>query len=82
MSYEPKGEKNMEHKERKAWLSGKVAASNDLPRIPALDSNIEDLLDGLRVGESAAILNAWLEGYDEKLAEGDGIDNRNKEKQK
>ena len=53
--------------EDEARRYGEDAALNDLPRIPALDLKVEDLLEGLEVGESATILNAWLEGYDSEI---------------
>ncbi len=51
----------------KARELGRSASSEARPRIPALDSDMETLLEDLKVGESAKILHSWLEGYDEEM---------------
>jgi hypothetical protein len=53
-----------------AKVLGKEAFEDGKKRVPAQDYNLEQVLEGLEVGEAAPILEAWIEGWDKaNLAE-------------
>ena len=43
---------------------GQVAFDKGKKRVPCLDANIMNMIEGLRVGEGIPLLDAWLNGWD------------------
>jgi hypothetical protein len=52
-------------KEKLARIYGGVAFESEKPGIPALDENLTELLEGLKVGEGTPIYKAWIKGWAE-----------------
>lgn len=50
----------------KAWDLGKEAFRKGEPGVPALDPAFLLLLEGLKVGESLPILQAWIDAWTEE----------------
>ena len=61
----------MKELHNKAYNLGVEASRKGLKMIPYLDSNLLELLKGLKVGESSKIFDYWSKGYIER----DIIDN-------
>jgi hypothetical protein len=47
-----------------AYGFGQIAFDKGKKRIPCLDVNIMNMMEGLQVGEGIPLLNAWLNGWD------------------
>lgn len=45
-------------------IIGALAFKNGKPRIPALDKNLRQELEGLKVGQSINLLKTWLQNWD------------------
>jgi hypothetical protein len=57
---------NLEINTARVW--GNIACANGKKRVPAFDSDLNAMLSGRAIGESTAIVKAWLEGWDEIAA--------------